>query len=200
MRTRPIIPLLIIVAGFGTFSSLAESQTIGAVSSSSDVASSSPAGTTQPQLNLAYTRPTEKTKLRNYFFDAFGPYAIVGSAVSGGINQINSKYAIAVPEDGLNAAGEATQSYTITGLTNGTTYTVVVSAVDAFGNIGPPSNEACDYPAPVNDFWTLYRQAGGQAGGLCALEAVGAPASSTVAFGAIAAMVLSLVRRRRSRR
>src|SRR3984957_20115463 len=87
MRTPPIIPLLIIVAGFGTLSSLAESQTIGAVSSSSDVASSSPAGTTQPQLNLAYTRPTEKTKLRNYFFDAFGPYAIVGSAVSGGINQ-----------------------------------------------------------------------------------------------------------------
>jgi hypothetical protein len=132
--------------------------------------------------------------------DIDGEAVSTTTTVSGGINQINSKYAIAVPEDGLNAAGEATQSYTITGLTNGTTYTVVVSAVDAFGNIGPPSNEACDYPAPVNDFWTLYRQAGGQAGGLCALEAVGAPASSTVAFGAIAAMVLSLVRRRRSRR
>jgi hypothetical protein len=87
MRTRPIIPLLIVVAGFGTFSSLANSQTIGATSSSSDVASSSPSDTTQPQLNLTYKRPTEKTKLRNYFFDAFGPYAIVGSAVSGGINQ-----------------------------------------------------------------------------------------------------------------
>jgi hypothetical protein len=87
MRTRPIIPLLIVVAGFGTFSSLANSQTIGATSSSSDVASSSPSDTTQPQLNLTYKRPTEKTKLRNYFFDAFGPYAMVGSAVSGGINQ-----------------------------------------------------------------------------------------------------------------
>jgi hypothetical protein len=87
MRTLQIIPLLIAFAGFGTFPSLAKSQTIGATYSSTDVASSSPSSTTQPQLNLAYTRPTEKTKLRNYFFDAFGPYAIGGSAVLGGINQ-----------------------------------------------------------------------------------------------------------------
>lgn len=87
IRTLQIIPLLIAFAGFGTFPSLAKSQTIGATYSSTDVASSSPSSTTQPQLNLAYNRPTEKTKLRNYFFDAFGPYAIGGSAVLGGINQ-----------------------------------------------------------------------------------------------------------------
>jgi hypothetical protein len=87
MRTLQIIPLLIAFAGFGTFPSLAKSQTIGATYSCKDVASSSPFSTTQPKLNLAYTRPTEKTKLRNYFFDAFGPYAILGSAVTGGINQ-----------------------------------------------------------------------------------------------------------------
>jgi hypothetical protein len=34
-----------------------------------------------------YTRPAEKTKLRNYFFDAFGPYPIVGAAFAAGINQ-----------------------------------------------------------------------------------------------------------------
>ena len=39
------------------------------------------------QPDLIYTRPTEKTKLRNYFFDAFGPYPIVGAAFAAGINQ-----------------------------------------------------------------------------------------------------------------
>jgi len=72
--------------------------------------------------------------------------------------------------------------------------------VDAFGNIGPPSTQACDFPAPVNDFWKLYRQDGGQAGGLCALEAVGAPVESTIAFAALGALGAAFVRRRRSRK
>jgi len=37
--------------------------------------------------DLTYTRPTQKTKLRNYVFDAFGPYPIVGAAFAAGINQ-----------------------------------------------------------------------------------------------------------------
>jgi hypothetical protein len=56
--------------------------------SSSTAALPSP-GTAQPQLALAYTRPTEGTKLRNYFFDAFGPYPIAGAAIAAGINQAN---------------------------------------------------------------------------------------------------------------
>jgi len=36
-----------------------------------------------------YTRPTETTKLRNYFFDGFGPYPISVVAVAAGISQIN---------------------------------------------------------------------------------------------------------------
>jgi hypothetical protein len=32
-------------------------------------------------------RPTQKTKLHNYAFDAFGPYPIVGAAFAAGINQ-----------------------------------------------------------------------------------------------------------------
>src|SRR5579862_1142463 len=34
-----------------------------------------------------YSRPTPTTKLRNYFFDGFGPYSIVGAAFAAGINQ-----------------------------------------------------------------------------------------------------------------
>jgi hypothetical protein len=37
--------------------------------------------------DLVYTRPTEKTKLRNYAFDAFGPYPITGAAFAAGIGQ-----------------------------------------------------------------------------------------------------------------
>jgi hypothetical protein len=36
---------------------------------------------------VTYTRPTAKTKLRNYFFDTFGPYPIIGAAAAAGINQ-----------------------------------------------------------------------------------------------------------------
>ena len=32
------------------------------------------ASTTPAQLSLAYTRPTEATKIRNYLFDSFGPF------------------------------------------------------------------------------------------------------------------------------
>jgi len=45
-------------------------------------------GSTPPaQLDLTYTRPTKTTKLRNYFFDAFGPYPIAGAAFAAAIGQ-----------------------------------------------------------------------------------------------------------------
>jgi hypothetical protein len=37
-----------------------------------------------------YVRPSEKTKARNYLFDAVGPYAILGAAIAAGINQADS--------------------------------------------------------------------------------------------------------------
>ncbi len=104
------------------------------------------------------------------------------------------------PTLGITATGETNSTHTVTGLKNGVHYTVVVSAVDNFGNIGPPSTQVCDFPAPVNDFWKIYRTDGGQAGGgFCALEAVGAPAGSTVAFAGAGALVLAGLRRRRSK-
>jgi len=46
------------------------------------------APTTAPaQLDLTYSRPAQKTKLDNYFFDAFGPYPIAGVGIAAGINQ-----------------------------------------------------------------------------------------------------------------
>jgi hypothetical protein len=54
---------------------------------SSGDSSGTVASTTSTQLELTYTRPTQTTKLRNYFFDAFGPYPVVGAAAVAGINQ-----------------------------------------------------------------------------------------------------------------
>lgn len=42
---------------------------------------------TQP--DLPYTPPTQTTKLRNYLFDAFGPYPIVGATLTAGISQVS---------------------------------------------------------------------------------------------------------------
>lgn len=49
----------------------------------------------------AYTRPSEGTKLRNYAFDAFGPYPVVIAAATAGIHQISN----APPEWGQDLQG-----------------------------------------------------------------------------------------------
>ena len=53
--------------------------------------SSAAAGITAPgELNLTYVRPTQRTKVFNYLFDAFGPYPLAGAALGAGINQANN--------------------------------------------------------------------------------------------------------------
>jgi uncharacterized protein (TIGR03382 family) len=95
------------------------------------------------------------------------------------------------------ASGSTNVSSTITGLVNGTTYAVAVAARDNYDNVGPLSaisSTSCNSPAPVDDFWTKYRQAGGAAGGNC--QASGVPASAGT-FGAALAVALGLVVARR---
>jgi hypothetical protein len=100
-------------------------------------------------------------------------------------------------------ASVSSTTITISGLVNGTTYTVAVAAVDKVGNIGPLSNVECDSnttPTQVNDFWADYTKAGGNAGGgYCALDGVGMPAGSLVfGVGMVAAAAAMARRRRRS--
>ena len=57
------------------------------------------ASTTAAHPDLAYVTPTEKTKLSNYAFDAFGPFPVFGAASVAGINQISN----APPEWGQGA-------------------------------------------------------------------------------------------------
>jgi hypothetical protein len=87
MKTRGLMLLLLAIAGLTVTLPLAMAQSPADSGDSSSAAALPSPGTTQLHPALAYTRPTEKTKLRNYFFDAFGPYPIVGAALAAGINQ-----------------------------------------------------------------------------------------------------------------
>jgi hypothetical protein len=131
---------------------------------------------------------------------------------NGGIASIPCQYLVAQSCSSVSAAaytntgnptvtGETISTYVIKGLTDGQTYDVVIAAVDGSGNVGPPSTCVDDYPAPVNDFFKIYRQDGGQAGGsFCALEAVGAPAGAPIVGMAFGAMAFTMARRRRRNR
>jgi hypothetical protein len=75
--------LLIIAAlAFAFLPMLAQAQLLADPGSSPRVVAS-----TETRPNLTYTRPTAKTKLHNYIFDAFGPYPVVGAGAAAGINQ-----------------------------------------------------------------------------------------------------------------
>jgi hypothetical protein len=55
-----------------------------------DDSSGTVTSTTSAQTELAYTRPTQTTKVHNYFFDTFGPNPIVGAALTAGISQVSN--------------------------------------------------------------------------------------------------------------
>jgi hypothetical protein len=90
MKMRGLMLLLLAIAGLTVLPPLAMAQSLADSGDSSSAAVLPSAATPHPQLALTYTRPTEKTKLHNYFFDTFGPYPIVGAAFAAGINQAES--------------------------------------------------------------------------------------------------------------
>jgi len=96
----------------------------------------------------------------------------------GALDQCSSSVLIPGQEpDPANLCGSGTgTSGSISGLTNGVQYTVAVAAFDSVGNSGKLSNTACATPSLVDDFFTVYRDAGGKAGGgFCSFSSAGAP-------------------------
>jgi hypothetical protein len=89
MTMRGLTLLLLAIAGLAVLPPLAMAQSQADSQDSSSTAASS-TSTTHPQPDLTYMRPTEKTKLQNYFFDTLGPYPIVGTALAAGINQADN--------------------------------------------------------------------------------------------------------------
>ncbi|MGA7474537.1 MAG: hypothetical protein WBW60_17520, partial [Candidatus Sulfotelmatobacter sp.] len=70
MKMRRLMLLLLAIAGLAALPVPAKAQALAdSGDTSGTVASTAPAPP-----DLIYTRPTEKTKIENYLFDAFGPY------------------------------------------------------------------------------------------------------------------------------
>ena len=89
--------LVLVTAALAAMPVLARSQSL---LSSADPSATT--GITNPaRFDLTYVRPTERTKVSNYAFDAFGPYPIVGAGVAAGINQWTN----APPEWGQGVEG-----------------------------------------------------------------------------------------------
>ena len=83
MKMRRLMLLLLAIAGLAALPVPAKAQ---ALADSGDT-SGTVASTAQAPPDLIYTRPTEKTKIENYLFDAFGPYPAAGAAFAAGISQ-----------------------------------------------------------------------------------------------------------------
>lgn len=96
-------------------------------------------------------------------------------------------------------SSETASSGIVRGLSNYQTYSVGVAAFDTVGNVGPLSNIVCSSPVEVDDFFELYRKAGGQAGGgFCSLNGpVGGAGTALAAFAVLAAVAAAAQWRRR---
>ncbi|MGA2987073.1 MAG: hypothetical protein ABSG32_25015 [Terriglobia bacterium] len=97
MKIHPIMLWLWVIASLAARPGPAKAQSL--------VESGDPPGTraatTPAPLHLAYTRPTQKTKVHNYLFDAFGPYPITGGALTAWYGQARNL----PPEWGQGAEG-----------------------------------------------------------------------------------------------
>jgi hypothetical protein len=121
MKIRGLMLWLLAIAGLTVLPALAVAQSLADSGDASSTEVSTSLVPTQPQLALTYSRPTEKTRLHNYFFDTFGPYPIVGAAVVAGINQADN----APPEWKQGAEGYGKRfgsSFAIAGVSTTTRY------------------------------------------------------------------------------
>jgi hypothetical protein len=84
-HTRFLLPLLG-VAGLCVLGPASRAQTVVASSALPSPTIDAPTEKA-PQPDALYTRPTERMKLRAYWFDAYGPYPIVGAALIAGVHQ-----------------------------------------------------------------------------------------------------------------
>lgn len=86
MKISLVMLPLLVAGALASLSVPARSQSPSNVEDSSGPVTS----TTSGQLDLAYEHPTQRIKIHNYIFDAYGPYPIAGAAVAAGINQFSN--------------------------------------------------------------------------------------------------------------
>jgi hypothetical protein len=86
MKIQPPIALLLAAVVLAMAPALSPSQSLPLVADPPGA----DAGLVSTHVDLAYERPTQATKLRNYVFDAYRPYPIVGAAMAAGMNQLSN--------------------------------------------------------------------------------------------------------------
>jgi hypothetical protein len=86
MKARCFLLMALVIAVLATLPQLAAAQALLSSNDSSGIVPSATSG----QLDLTYVRPTQRTMIANYGFDAFGPYPIVGAGIAAGINQLSN--------------------------------------------------------------------------------------------------------------
>ena len=121
MKMHRIAPLLYALSALVALAPRAMAQEPAGTGGSAVTAASAPQGTTPGQPVPTYVRPTEKTKIHNYLFDAFGPYPIAGASFFAGIAQAKTS----PPEwgQGAGAFGERVGSnFGIAAITTTTRY------------------------------------------------------------------------------
>ena len=85
-KVRRVLFLLLVAIVLACLSASSGSQSLPFAGDSSGTQASE----TSSQIDLTYVRPTQKTKIINYAFDAFGPYPIAGAALMAGFNQFSN--------------------------------------------------------------------------------------------------------------
>lgn len=89
IRMGRVMLQLLVMAIVTTLPELAGSQSTSFSGDSSGIAASE-TSRKHEKYGLSYVRPTQKTMVSNYVFDAFGPYPIAGSAFAGGLGQLSN--------------------------------------------------------------------------------------------------------------
>jgi hypothetical protein len=79
------VPSLVTRTALGALAPVGKTQSAVDAGSFASISGSTPSAT-HPHLDLAYRRATERTNIRNYLFDTFGPYPIAGGAILGALN------------------------------------------------------------------------------------------------------------------
>jgi hypothetical protein len=118
----------------------------------------------------------------------------------------NPAATVVTPADTTQLCSDAlpstTRSVRVTGLGNGSPYTVAVIAIDASGGTSAPSASAVATPQPTTGFWDKYKQSGGEAGGCSTLPWSASRKAEHLVGTALVLFLLVgvLCRRRRPRR
>jgi hypothetical protein len=100
-----------------------------------------------------------------------------------------------------SVTGTIANNGTVSHLINNVSYTFAVAAVDQVGNVGVLSQNTCGTPINVTDFFELYKDAGGRAGGgICSLSFANNPARSGILFVGSMLALAAVTRRARRRR